>query len=118
MKKITISFVVIALLFTACSDYLDVPNPNAIPSDSYFTSETDVSNAVAGIYNAIRSNNCLGETSDLFNEERSDNAGRLDNQSSAGEPFQFTNFSLLPSNTFLKSHWSALYVSVSRANYV
>ncbi|HTF17816.1 MAG TPA: RagB/SusD family nutrient uptake outer membrane protein [Chryseolinea sp.] len=118
MKKIILPFVVIALLLTSCSDYLDVPNPNAIPSDNYFASETDVNNAVAGIYNAIRSNNCLGETSDLFNEERSDNAGRLDNQSNAGEPFQFTNFSLLASNTYLKSHWSALYVSVSRANYV
>ncbi|MEJ1238035.1 RagB/SusD family nutrient uptake outer membrane protein [Chryseolinea sp. T2] len=118
MKKIAIQLIALALLVSSCSDYLDVPNPNAIPSDSYFASETDVNNAVAGIYNAIRSNNCLGETSDLFSEERSDNAGRLDNQSNAGEPFQFTNFSLLPSNTYLKTHWSALYVSVSRANYV
>lgn len=118
MKKISMSFVVIALLISSCADYLDVPNPNAIPSDSYFASETDVNNAVSGIYNAIRSNNCIGETSDLFSEERSDNTGRLDNQSNAGEPFQFTNFSLLPSNTYLKAHWSALYVSVSRANYV
>ena len=106
------------MVLASCSDYLDVSNPNAVPSDRYFSSEIDVDKAVAGIYNAIRNNNCLGEASDLFSEERTDNAGRLDNQSSAGEPFQFTNFSLLPGNTNLKSHWSALYVTVSRANYV
>ncbi len=43
--------------------------------------------------------------------------GRLDNQSSAGEPFQFTDFSLLPSNTYLKSHWSAHFEAISRANF-
>ena len=118
MKKISFLFVIVAMVLASCSDYLDVSNPNAVPSDRYFSSEIDVDKAVAGIYNAIRNNNCLGESSDLFREERTDNAGRLDNQSSAGEPFQFTNFSLLPGNTNLKSHWSALYVTVSRANYV
>lgn len=118
MKNISFLFVVVALVLASCSDYLDVPNPNAVPSDRYFSSEIDVDKAVAGIYSAIRSNDCLGETSDLFSEERSDNTGRLDNQGNAGEPFQFTNFSLLPGNTNLKSHWSALYVAVSRANYV
>jgi len=119
MKKIYIlSFTILVLVITSCSDFLNESNMNAIPSDTYFTSETDINKAVSGIYLAIRSNNCLGETSDLFTEERSDNTGRMDAQSNAGEPFQFTNFSLLPSNTNLKSHWSALYVAVSRANYV
>ena len=106
MKKIYIlSLTILALVITSCSDFLNEPNMNAIPSGTYFTSETDINKAVSGIYLAIRSNNCLGETSDLFTEERSDNTGRMDAQSNAGEPFQFTNFSLLPSNTNLKSHW-------------
>ena len=53
----------------------------------------------------------------MYTEERSDNTGRLDNQSSAGEPFQFTDFSLLPSNTYLKSHWQAMYKTVNNANF-
>lgn len=119
MKKVYIlSLTIVVLVFTSCSDFLNEANLNAIPSDAYFTSETDINKAVSGIYLAIRSNNCLGETSDLYSEERSDNIGRLDAQSNAGEPFQFTNFSLLPSNTYIKTHWSALYVAVSRANYV
>ncbi len=105
-------------MFSSCSDYLEVENPNATTSDKFFSSEIDVQKAVAGIYNGIRSNACLGETSDLYSEERSDNAGRTDNQSSAGTPFQFTNFTLVPTNPEMTGHWNALYAVVSRANYV
>ncbi|MGH2622864.1 MAG: RagB/SusD family nutrient uptake outer membrane protein, partial [Sphingobacterium sp.] len=52
----------------------------------------------------------------LYNEERSDNAGRNDNQSNAGEPFQFNDFSLLPSNTYIKTHWSSMYDAIARCN--
>ncbi len=118
MKKICLIVIAVSLVFSSCDDYLEVENPNAITSDRFFSSEIDVQKAVAGIYNAIRSNSCLGETSDLYSEERSDNAGRTDNQSAAGTPFQFTNFSLVPTNPEMTSHWNALYTVVSRANYV
>jgi len=119
MKTTLIISLSLLMLFTiSCSDFLNEQNPNAIPSEGYFTSETDVDKAVNGIYQAIRSNNCLGETSDLYTEERSDNTGRNDNQSNAGEPFQFTDFSLLPSNTYVKSHWNSLYSAVSRTNFL
>ncbi len=118
MKKIGLLLIAVVSVFSSCSDYLEVENPNAITSDKYFSSEIDVQKAVAGIYNAIRSNSCLGETSDLYSEERSDNAGRTDNQSAAGTPFQFTNFTLVPTNPEMAGHWNALYTVVSRANYV
>ena len=119
MKRIILYSLFMFMMFvTSCDEFLDEPNPNAIPSESYFTSAIDFEKAVNGIYQSIRSNNCLGEGSNLFSEERSDNSGRLDNQSNAGEPFQFTDFSLLPSNTYLKTHWSALYSTVSRTNFV
>lgn len=99
-------------------DFLDLSDPNAVPADTFLKTETDVELAVNGIYSAIRSNSALGEGSSLYSDERSDDMGRNDNQSNAGEPFQFNDFSLLPSNTYLKSYWSALYTIVSRANYV
>ncbi|UTA68256.1 MULTISPECIES: RagB/SusD family nutrient uptake outer membrane protein [Emticicia] len=118
MKKLSILLILVALVSSSCEDYLEIENPNAIASDKYFSSEIDVQKAVAGIYTAIRSNSALGETSDLYSEERSDNAGRTDNQSSAGTPFQFTNFTLVPTNPEMTGHWNALYTIVSRANYV
>lgn len=105
-------------LFSSCSDFLNEEDPNSTASNKYLKTENDVSKALAGVYLAIRHNDCLGESSTLYTEERSDNTGRNDNQSNAGEPFQFNDFSLLPSNSYLKKHYVALYDAVSRANYV
>ena len=103
----------------ACTnDFLVETDPNAITASAFYASENDVRLGLNGAYQALRSNNGLGEGSGLFSEERSDNTGRNDNQSNAGEPFQFNDFSILPSNTYLKSHWLALYQIVTRANQV
>ncbi|WP_057937989.1 RagB/SusD family nutrient uptake outer membrane protein [Algoriphagus resistens] len=121
MKKyIAIFFAIIstAALFSCGEDFLDLSDPNAVPAGEYMKAPSDVEAAVNGIYAAIRSNSALGESSGVYIDERSDDMGRNDNQSSAGEPFQFNDFSLIPSNTFLKNHWSALYTIISRANYV
>jgi len=109
----------IILSLGACKkDFLNQNNPNAIAVENYFNTENDVLLAVSGTYQSLRSSNTLGENSGLFTDERSDDAGRKDNQSNAGEPFQFNDFSLLPSNSYLKSHWLALYQSITRSNVI
>jgi hypothetical protein len=100
------------------SDFLDQENPNAVSAPTFYRTPDDVALAVNGIYNSLRDGNGIGENSGLFSEERSDNTGRNDNQSNAGEPFQFNDFSLLPSNTYLKSHWLTLFQMVTRCNQV
>lgn len=107
----------IVLSMFSCDDFIDETNPNKIPIDNYFQTEGDAERAVNAIYLTIRHGDCLGENY-LYTEERSDNMGRLDNQSSAGEPFQITDFSLLPSNTYLRSHWNKMYEAVTRSNFV
>ncbi len=121
MKKniiIVAAFTTTLLFFPSCSDFLNQENPNKIAAESYFQTENDAERALNGAYLALRSNNCLGEGSISYTEERSDNMGRLDNQSSSGEPFQFTDFSLLPSNTYLKNHWTAMFTAITRSNFV
>lgn len=104
---------------SACKkEFLQQNNPNAVTIENYFKTENDVLLAVNGAYQALRSSNTLGENSGLFTDERSDDTGRNDNQSNAGEPFQFNDFSLLPSNSYLKSHWLALYNSITRSNVI
>jgi hypothetical protein len=66
----------------------------------------------------MRNNNALGEESDLFTDQRSDDTGTNDNQSNAGEPFQFNNFSILPTNSYLYTHWKAMYSVLSQCNLV
>lgn len=109
----------IILSLGACKkDFLNQSNPNAIAVENYFNTENDVLLAVNGAYQSLRSSNTVGENSGLFTDERSDDAGRNDNQSNAGEPFQFNDFSLLPSNSYLKSHWLALYQAITRSNVI
>jgi hypothetical protein len=120
MKKYTlISALSIAIAFSSCKkDFLQQTNPNVITVDTYFKTENDVLLAVNGAYQSLRSGNTMGEGSGLFTDERSDDAGRNDNQSNAGEPFQFNDFSLLPSNSYLRSHWQSLYQSITRSNVI
>ncbi|MFC6098753.1 RagB/SusD family nutrient uptake outer membrane protein [Olivibacter domesticus] len=101
----------------SCSkDFLDQTDPNATQIDDYFKTENDVLLAVNGLYQALRNGNTLGETSSLYSEQRSDNTGTNDNQSNSGEPFQFNDFSLLPSNSYLKTHWVNMYDGIARCN--
>ncbi|QQL49934.1 RagB/SusD family nutrient uptake outer membrane protein [Mucilaginibacter ginkgonis] len=122
MKKkfITIiSLAVLLLIGTACKkSFLEQSDPNNISIAANFQSSNDILLAVNGIYQSLRSGNNIGEDSGLWTDERSDDTGRNDNQSNAGEPFQFNNFSLIPSNTYLKSHWVSLYGTITRANVV
>ncbi|AYL96750.1 RagB/SusD family nutrient uptake outer membrane protein [Mucilaginibacter celer] len=99
-------------------DFLNEKNPNAIEVGASYKTPNDVLLAVNGIYQSLRSGNNVGETSDLWTDQRSDDTGTQDNQSNAGEPFQFGDFSILPSNTYLKSHWVSMFGTISRANSV
>ena len=117
MKKNILLIAASFLLLSSCSDFLDEKNPNKIPVGSYFQSPNDVEKALNGAYISLRSTYCMGESSTMFTEERSDNTGRLDNQSASGERFQFTNFAILPSNTYLKKYWAGLYTTVNDCNF-
>ena len=113
-----LGLVAVLSLASCKKDFLAQNNPNAVTVENYFTTENDVLLAVNGAYQALRSSNTVGENSGLFTDERSDDAGRNDNQSNAGEPFQFNDFSLLPSNSYLKTHWLALYNTIARTNVI
>lgn len=120
MKSIYISVFSLMLVIGAssCTDLLEQSDPNAVTVDNYFKTENDIQLAVNGIYQSLRSSDAVGENSGLYTDERSDDTGTNDNQSNSGEPFQFNNFSLLPSNTWLKNHWNALYQTITRSNIV
>jgi hypothetical protein len=109
---------VVAISPSCKKDFLNESDPNAVTVDASYKTPNDVLLAVNGIYQSMRSGNNVGEGSDLWTDQRSDDTGTNDNQSNSGEPFQFNNFSILPSNTYLKSHWVSLYTTVSRANVV
>ena len=116
-NKFIQAVMMMGILFCSCKkSFIDQSNPNAATIPQFFTSETDVLLALNGCYQSLRSTDCLGEESDLYTDQRSDDTGTNDNQSNAGEPFQFNNFSILSTNTYLKRHWLALYQTITRCN--
>ncbi len=115
---IPVSFAALMLLGSCKKEFLEQTSPNLISVDQNFQTENDIALGVAGVYQALRSSNCIGEGAQTWTDDRSDDVNTTDNQSNNGEPFQFTAFSLAPSNTYLYSHWVALYTPISRANLV
>jgi hypothetical protein len=116
-NKLVQTVCLMLILFCSCQkNFLEQTNPDAVTVAQYFTSENDVLLALNGCYQSLRDNNCLGEESDLYTDQRSDDTGTNDNQSNAGEPFQFNNFAILPTNSYLLKHWVALYQTITRCN--
>jgi hypothetical protein len=104
---------------TSCSkSFVEQTNPNAASVNNAYKTEADVAAGVYGVYQGLRSSNCVGEGAQLWTDDRADDVNTTDNQSNNGEPFQFSAFAIVPSNTYLYSHWSALYTPISRANII
>jgi len=121
MRKILFISAVFTLMLgvSSCSKtFLEQTNPNGVSVDNAYQTETDITTGVYGVYQALRSSNCIGEGAQLWTDDRADDVNTTDNQSNNGEPFQFTAFSLVASNSYLQSHWTALYVPISRANLI
>ena len=118
MRKLFIITVGFLALTSCKKTFLEQTNPNSVSVDRAFQTENDIALGVAGVYQALRSANCIGEGSQTWTDDRSDDVNTTDAQSNNGEPFQFTAFALVPSNTYLQSHWTALYTPISRANLI
>jgi hypothetical protein len=121
MRKIFFSITGLFFLITISScnkSFVEQSNPNSPSVDNGYQTETDIATGVSGVYQALRSSNCVGEGAQLWTDDRADDVNTTDNQSNNGEPFQFTAFSLVPSNSYLQSHWTALYTPISRANLI
>lgn len=115
---ITIGLGMAGALSSCSKSFLEQTNPNSVNVDNNFQTENDIALGVNGVYQALRSSNCIGEGASTWTDDRSDDVNMTDNQSNNGEPFQFTAFSLVASNTYLQSHWTALYLPIARANMV
>jgi hypothetical protein len=119
MKKYSILFLLVLVTLSSCKkSYVEKNDPNATTVEDFFTSENSVLLAVNAAYATLRSGDNIGEGSGLYTDQRSDDTGINDNQSNAGEPFQFGDFSILPSNSYLKRHWTSLYGTITQCNAI
>lgn len=119
MKRYTVIFFLALVVLASCKkSFVEQNNPNATTVTDFFTSENSVLLGVNGAYATLRGGFNIGEGSGLYTDERSDDTGTNDSQSNSGEPFQFGNFSILPSNSYLKKHWVSLYQTIAQCNSI
>jgi starch-binding outer membrane protein, SusD/RagB family len=118
-RLFSILSVLLVLILGSCKkSFVEQTNPNGVSVDNGYQTEADITTGVYGVYQALRTSNCVGEGAQLWTDDRADDINTTDNQSNNGEPFQFSAFSLVPGNSYLFSHWTALYTPISRANLI
>ncbi len=89
--------------------------PNAVTVSQFFANESDVVLALNGCYQSLRDNNGLGEESDLYTDQRSDDTGTMITVEWRRALSVWQLF-LLPTNSYLEKHWVALYQTIARTN--
>src|ERR1700733_12915154 len=118
-RLLSIAIILLLLGVSSCKKtFVEQTNPNGVSVDNGYQTEADITTGLYGVYQALRSSNCIGEGAQLWTDDRADDINTTDNQSNNGEPFQFSAFSIVPSNSYLYSHWAALYTPISRANLI
>ncbi len=119
MKKIAIIFITIFFLAGCSKDFLKETNPNALASDTFWKTPSDVDKAFAGVFAQLLS-------VDMYNGNSSgQNAGvyRLDFISDNGYcGYDFINGASLargdhsPTEGLVNSFWTACYKLIQRSN--
>ena len=116
MKKYLIYiffFPLLATLFNSCEeDLLNLSNPSALTSDSYWNTKDDFNKALNAMYTSMEQSAVSG--SGLINDmQRSDEAGT--------ETWYNTDFAQLKwsdGNQYVIDRWSQLYIGIFRANQI
>ncbi len=119
MKKITniyILLVVVAILASCKKSFLDEKPPSADPVTVAIKTESDLSDAVNGMYNSMRSLNSFGAYVPVLGDELADNA--YVSSSNSGYFLAEQNYLLLAVNAEAQSIYSQCYYSILQANRI
>lgn len=116
MKNIYIIIIVIAGVFSSCSDEdLLLKNPNNIDSTQFYQTEEDLIASVTGVYADLRS--FPGIFNLYLSEVRSNNIG-FDASSAQRDPVDISRFNVTETLNTLEDAWGLGYRIVARANKV
>lgn len=110
--KIIYTFFAGLLIFSSCSDYLDLAPISEIGSNGFYTNNEQVEAGVLAIYDGMQT---MVQTEYAVTELRSDNSRT---RTSEGEGAQFESMNVSPSNSTVSDYWSNNYNIIFRANIV
>ena len=118
--RTTLFLVAGALLFTECSDFLDIQPMNSTVLENYWKEKADVTGAVNGCYEALASEDVIKRMA-IWGELRSENVvlGTLTNsqyQNTYNNLNEMLKENLLQTNEMC--NWSSIYNVINRCNIV
>ena len=114
-SQINIFLVIMAIISTACDDFIDVTPESSIDADAFFSNPDELVFALNGVYASQRG---IYGNLNYFNliEARSDNAGQ--DQSDQKERVETDTFEETPGNLLMVNIWTQNYILINNANTV
>jgi hypothetical protein len=110
-KRILYTFIVLALLSSACKKALDLKQQGVYTSDNYFRNEVDAINAVNGIYSLLEEEDYIGHAEATF-DVPSDDYWRSGDH---GEDEGIENLTYDASNAAIRYPWRWRYEEINRS---
>lgn len=115
LKEIILS-VVVLIGVSACNDNLDVASVNTLSSDSYYSTESQIQQALTGVYSGLLP---ISTISLLMSEVRSDNTWVELNTDGQRDYSDIGSFSTdITSLATIESAWEDYYTIIANANAV
>ena len=112
---IAILAVTTAMLFSGCSDFLEIEPRNEIILEKFWTEKADVDGIVSGCYSALQSDPCVRRMI-VWGEARSDNMSPGLNSDRDANLLNLLNENITASNVY--TSWVDFYNVINRCNTV
>ncbi|SDS12189.1 Starch-binding associating with outer membrane [Mucilaginibacter mallensis] len=109
---------ILAVVITvSCNKSLNTVNPNVVTTSNYFTTSSQLVEAVNAAYGAWRGSNLVGREWFFLHDLRSDDVATGGSQLEAAR-HQILLGVVDPSNPIMNANWNSLYTVIHRANTV
>lgn len=107
-----------SLLFTGCSDFLDLTPISDASSANFYKNTSDINSAVSACYASLQGTYQYGEYFISLMELRSDNVEDINPGGAAGMFYFIDNFTATSGNNVVRYAWKELYNQIYRCNNV
>ena len=121
-----IAILLIGVLVTSCSDFLEPEPSSALTSNNYYTTSAELESALIGAYDAIQGVGDFDKDENhgvqyefYITEMRSGNtATKIADPDDFSDAGQFESFNVLPINGLVGNYYDSYYEVIYRANVV
>ncbi|AGB28359.1 RagB/SusD family protein [Prevotella dentalis DSM 3688] len=103
------------VVFSSCSDWLEIKPQNVITKDEFWNEKADVDNMISGLYTIMQSQNVM-ERMMVWGEYRSDNIAANENTASNANLQNILTESITASNAY--TTWDRFYYVINQANTI